>query len=258
MNGDFRGVRAVRRHAVLGEAEAIVPLQAHVVAGVLGVLLQAGANGEQAVLIRALVLLIPVGSRDILGHLLPVFYVEVLDVPLQRVIERGVGAAGMGNDQAIVLGQVVENGAGGTNGADGFHILNVAEQGQAAHDIVHVDVRLKHHIRLAQVHMRNILLHIADGAGKQAVGIRLVNDFTVQRIAVDRRLRGFRSGFGSGFFGGLGNRRGGLGRLDLGCLGLSTAAAAQQQRQNQRQCNDSFHSSHPFRFTVIFMVNCRK
>ena len=161
----------------------------------------------------------------------------------------------MGHNQAIVLGNLVENGPGGTHGADGFHILDVAEQRQAANDVVHIDVALKHHVRLAQVHMGNILPHIADRAGKETVGKGLVNDLAVQGVAVDRGFRGLSGGLGGGFLRGLrhGGRR--LGRLSLG--GFRPAAAAKQQRQDQQQRSDSFHSSHPFTFPKWY-DNCRK
>ena len=153
----------------------------------------------------------------------------------------------MGQDQVIVLGQLVEDGPGGAGGADGLHGLDVGEQGQAADDVVFIDKGLHQNIRLGDAHMGQVLLHVADGVGEDTAGEGLVQDLTVQGVAVDLGFGG-RGGFlrgGSRFRDGLGGDfgRGGGFRSGNRC----TATATQQQNQRQGQCENSFHRFSSFR-----------
>ena len=174
----------------------------------------------------------------------------------------------MGNDEIIMLGNLIENGAGGTGSADGFHALNVAVQCQAANHVIHVDVALKNHIRLAKIYMGKIVLQVADGAGKNPPGEGLVHDLAIDRIAVDRRLGGNGGGFGGGFgsrfccrLGGCfcgfrgcfrhGSFRGGF-RFRNGCHGGSRFLRPLRLRNGC--CRDFRGFGFRFRFLGIFFL----
>ena len=137
----------------------------------------------------------------------------------------------MGQNQVIVLGQLVENGPGGTGGANGVHGFDVTEQGQAADDVVLVDKGFNQNVCLDNANMRQVFLHVADGIGEDPVGEGRVQQLAIQGIAVDDRLGRLGGGFGGrlgGRFGSCGGFRHGGGSCGRGFL---TAAAAKQQRQ---------------------------
>ena len=256
-DADVLGLNTVRRGAVVGEVEAVVPLQRHGVALRLGVGFDAGTDAVEGVLQRALALGVPIGSAGGGHH--PFVNVEILHAPLLGVCQRLRGAARVGQDQVIVLGNAVEHGPGGTGGADGVHGVDVGKQRQTAHHAVHVDVALDQHVRLHHAHMGNVVRQIAHGVGKNTAGEGRVQNFAVQGVDINLRFRGrhggrfrrgFRGGFGGRRGGGLRRRRGGRGRRAPG------TAAAQQQRQGKRQGNNSFHNLLPFLLVDIFPQIC--
>ena len=252
-NADVLGLDALRRGAVVGEAEAVVPLQGHGVALGFGIGFDAGADAIKGVLISALAFFVPVGSAG--GGHRPSVNVEILHAPILGILQRLVGAAGVGQDQVIVLGDGIEHGTGGTGGADGVHGIDVRKQRQATHHAVHIDVALDQHIRLHHTHVGNVIRQIAHGVGKNTAGEGRVQDFAVQRVDINRRrFRGgdggrLRGGFGGGGGGGLRHRGRHLSdrRFSFG------AAAAQQQRQHKHQGNESFHDLLPFLLNSIFL-----
>ena len=84
MDGDVPGILAVRRGAILCEPEAIVPVKLRGEACQFRILLDAGANAEETILQGALVFLIPIGGRHILGDI-PGLNVKILNATIFRV-----------------------------------------------------------------------------------------------------------------------------------------------------------------------------
>ncbi len=252
VDGDVGGVLAGSGGAILGEPEAIVPIQGLGPALLLGVLLIARADAEEAVLQAALVLLIPVGGGDLLHHV-PGLDVEVLNAPFLCVGQGGAGTTGVCQDQVIMLGDLVENGSGRTGGADGLHAFDVAEQSQAANHVVHVDVHLHDHIGVNYAHMGQILPEVADGAGVNPTLKGRVQQLAVHGVPVNGRLGGYGGRLGGGLRGGL--RRGDgqflrslavLSGLGVAPAGDQLAAAAQQHGRSQCKRKNSFHTLFPF------------
>ena len=160
----------------------------------------------------------------------------------------------MGQNQVIVLGNVIENRTGGAGGTHCIRSIDIREQCQAADNVVHVHIHFHNHIRVINTHMGQVVLHIADGTGINTAAEGLVQDFTIQRIPENFRfgrlcghfrvfLRSHvRSRFSGNFIGRFLCSTGS--HIDpAACnIGIFAAAAAQQQRQDQNPCNHSFHS----------------
>ena len=109
---DLTSVLAVSRGAVLSEGQTVIPLQAHGIALGLCISLDAGADTEEGIFISTVVLGIPVGGT--LGGNFPSIDVKVFNAPVGGILQCLAGATGMGQNQIIVLGQLVEDGPGGS------------------------------------------------------------------------------------------------------------------------------------------------
>ena len=159
----------------------------------------------------------------------------------------------MGQNQVIVLSQLVEDRPGGTGGTDGLHTGNVGEQSQAADDVVLVDKGFHQHISMDHTHMGQVFLHVADSVGEDPARKGSVQNLTVEGVAIHLGLGGhggrLSGGFGGRFrSGSLGSSRCGGG---LGFGGFTCTAAAQQQRQRQGQGKHFLHSWFSFPYFFV-------
>ena len=191
---NLRGVLAVFRGAVGEETEEVILVRVggHVDAVGQRLRLQSLAPGEEHML-----------PAEALGH--PVFIpegivggvpgvdVEAVQAVVPGVVQHIAGAAGVGGDQVIVHGQVIEHQPGAAHRADLGHKGGVSIQRQTPDDGI-VDIHFHIDVRQAHADAGHGVGDIADGHGKDSLILRITGGHAGKRVGI-RRLRGCLGGW---------------------------------------------------------------